>query len=99
MKTLQDFWRGDVPLGRAIWVWGILGGGLVSLASTLLALAVLANGGPGWLSVAVFSAHLPWNLFLLVGVWRSSARETVRKELAQMARLSIVVWVIALAVV
>jgi hypothetical protein len=97
-KAVTEFWRGEVPLARAFWLWGILGGGIVSLASTLLALAVLAAGGPGWLSVAVFAAHIPWNLVLLVGVWRSSDRAEVRPDFAQIARVLIVGWVLLLSV-
>ncbi|HXV23103.1 MAG TPA: hypothetical protein VED46_02475 [Alphaproteobacteria bacterium] len=96
---MGDFWRGDLPLGRAFWLWGILGGGIVSLASTLLALGILAGGGSGWLALAGFAAHIPWNLVLLVGIWRSSARPGIRPEVAQMARLAIVAWVIVLSVV
>jgi hypothetical protein len=98
IKALTEFWRGEVPLGRAFWIWGILGGGAISLASSVLALAIIAGGGPGWLAMIAFGAHVPWNLVLLVGVWRSSDRPEVRKEMAQMARLTIVVWVLALAV-
>lgn len=98
MNAISEFWRGEVPLGRAFWLWGIVGGGMVSLASSLLAVAVLANGGPGWLALAAFAAHLPWNLVLLIGVWRSSEPQKVRKDIAQVARLAMVVWVIALSV-
>ena len=41
MWTNVQFWHGNLPLGRAFWLWGILGGGIVSLFSTLLALALL----------------------------------------------------------
>ena len=98
MEALKCFWRGDVPLGRAFWLWGIVGGGVASLVCSLLAMAVLINGGPGWVAAAVFAAHLPWNLVLLVGVWRSSERAGVRREMAQAARLTIVVWVLAISV-
>jgi hypothetical protein len=98
-RAVAEFWRGDIPLARAFWLWGILGGGIVSLASTLLALAVLAGGAPGWLSVAVFAAHIPWNLVLLIGVWRSSDRVEVRRDFAQAARLLMVAWVLLLSVV
>jgi hypothetical protein len=96
MRALVDFWRGEVPLSRAFWIWGIVGGGIVSLALTLVALVTLTAGAPGWLTVVIFAAHIPWNLVLLVGVWRSSERAEVRSDLAQIARLSIVVWVIVL---
>jgi hypothetical protein len=74
IRTMVEFWRGGLPLGRAFWLWGILGGGIVSLLTTLLALMLLAVGAPSWLAVLVFSAHIPWNFVLLVGVWRSAGR-------------------------
>ena len=71
---MVEFLRGGLPLGRAFWRWGILGGGIVSLFSTLCALTLIAAGAPAWLAVLVFAAHIPWNLVLLVGVWRSAGR-------------------------
>jgi hypothetical protein len=99
IEALKQFWRGEVPLGRAFWIWGILGGGFVSLVSTLLAVAILDRDGPNWLALLAFAAHIPWNLVLLVGVWRSSGRPEVRQEMAQMARLTMVVWILALSVI
>jgi hypothetical protein len=36
IRTIVELFRGDLPLGRAFWVQGILGGGAVSLLYTLL---------------------------------------------------------------
>ncbi len=95
MRAVVEFWRGDLPLGRAFWLWGILGGGLVDLLATTLALALVVTGAPTW--VVVFVAHLPWNLVLLVGVWRSAGRPEVGRDTAYLARLAIISWVVALA--
>jgi hypothetical protein len=59
MRTVIELWRGEVPLGRAFWLWGILGGGVVALFATILALALLTGGGPAWLVVLAFVAHIP----------------------------------------
>jgi hypothetical protein len=97
MRTIVEFWRGNLPLGRAFWLWGMLGGGIVSLFSTLLALALLAAGAPAWLAMVAFAAHIPWNLMLLVGVWRSTERAGVGREIAYGARLIILAWLLALS--
>jgi hypothetical protein len=97
IRTIVEFWRGGVPLGRAFWVWGILGGGVVSLVATLLALLLLAAGAPAWLAVLVFAAHIPWNLVLLVGVWRSAGRPGVSHAASNVARLAILAWVVVLS--
>jgi hypothetical protein len=96
---IVEFWRGGLPLGRAFWLWGILGGGIVSLFATLLALMLLAAGAPAWLAALVFAAHIPWNLMLLVGVWRSAGRPGVSRATANLARLVILLWVVVLSLV
>jgi len=97
IRRIVEFWRGRLPLGRAFWLWGILGGGMVSLSTTLLALMLVAAGAPAWLAVLVFAAHIPWNFVLLVGVWRSAARPEVSHAAANLVRLLILVWVVVLS--
>jgi hypothetical protein len=82
IRTIVEFWRGGLPLGRAFWLWGILGGGIVSLLTTLLALMLLTAGAPAWFAVLVFAAHIPWNFVLLVGIWRSAGRPEVSRAAA-----------------
>src|SRR5215207_4461994 len=98
MRTIVELWQGRLPLGRAFWLWGILGGGVVALFATILALALLTTGAPAWLAALVFAAHLPWNLVLLVGVWRSAGRPEVGRDTAFLARLVIAAWAVALSV-
>lgn len=98
MRSILEFWRGDLPLGHAFWGWGLVGGGIVSLVSTALVLGLVAGDAPGWLAMLVFAAHIPWNLVLLVGVWRSAERAEVSRHTAKLARLVMVVWVVALSV-
>jgi hypothetical protein len=98
MRAVLEFWRGGLPLGRALWLWGILGGGVVNLFSTLLAVALLAAGASLWLAALVFVAHIFWNLVLLVGVWRSAGRPEVNYDTARLARMIIVTWIVILSV-
>jgi hypothetical protein len=96
IRTIVGFWRGDLSLGRAFWIWGIVGGGIVSLFSTLLALTLIAASAPAWLAVLAFAAHIPWNLMLLVGIWRSAGRSEVSPAAANLARTVILAWVVVL---
>jgi hypothetical protein len=97
IPKIVEFWRGELPLGRAFWLWGILGGGVVSLLAPLFALMLVAAGAPAWLAVLVFAAHIPWNFVLLVGVWRSAERPGVSPAAANLARLVILAWVVVLS--
>ena len=97
IRTIVEFFRGGLPLGRAFWLWGILGGGIVSLFSTLLALTLVAASAPAWLAVLAFAAHIPWNLMLLVGIWRSAGRPEVSPAAANLARTVILAWVVVLS--
>ena len=58
---------------------------------------LVAAGAPAWLAVLVFAAHIPWNLILLVGVWRSAGRPEVSRAAATVARLVILAWVVVLS--
>jgi hypothetical protein len=89
MRTVVELWRGDLPLGRALWLWGVLGGDVIALFATLLALTLVTAGAPAWLAALAFAGHVPWNLVLLVGVWRSAGRSGVGVATALLARLAI----------
>jgi hypothetical protein len=58
MHSIVGFWRGDVSLGRAFWLWGVLGGGVVSLFTTVFTLALVTAGAPAGLAALVFALHL-----------------------------------------
>jgi hypothetical protein len=97
IRTIVEFFRGGLPLGRAFWLWGILGGGMVSLLATLLALTLVAGDAPAWLAVLVFAAHIPWNLVLLVGVWRSAGRPEVSLATGHLTRSVMLAWVVVIS--
>ncbi len=71
----------------------------MSLFCTLVALALVAADAPAWLAVVVFAAHIPWNLVLLVGVWRSAGRPEVGPAAANLARLLMLAWVVVLSLI
>ncbi|MGE5768372.1 MAG: hypothetical protein ACM35H_14380 [Bacteroidota bacterium] len=71
---LRARWRGELPLRTALWWDMALVGSVVNLAAMLAALLLLARGAPDLLGAAVYFAPLPYNLLLLVSVWRSAER-------------------------
>jgi hypothetical protein len=99
MNSVREFWRGGLPLGEAFWVWGVLGGAVFNLFVTLLLVFLLTADVPAWLVAVLYAAHLPLNVALLVGVWRSAGRPEVTRDRAGLARAAIVVWVAGLILV
>lgn len=99
MNALRDFWQGDLPLHEAFWLWGILGGAVLALFATLFGLMLLTFEAPPWLVVALFVGHIPFNLILLVGVWRSAGRPEVGENARLLARSCMSVWAVLLSVV
>jgi hypothetical protein len=97
MRAIMALWRGELVLGQAFWLWGIFGGGIVALFATILVLFLLAMGASTWLAVLFFAADIPWNLVLLVGVWRSAAQPEVARGTATLARLTMLAWVVVLS--
>jgi hypothetical protein len=95
MPPVAAFWRGELPLGRAFWGWGILGGALVNLVATLAAMFLLVAEAPAWLAAMIFAAPIPWNLALIAGVWRSAAHAGTGLH-GDLARIAILVWALIL---
>ena len=71
----------------------------VLAASALFVAMLLTSGTPTWLVVALIILHIPLNLFLLVGVWRSAGGARVSGNARVLARACMSVWVILLSVV
>ena len=96
MTALLRLWRGALPLGEAFWLWGILGGAVVNLFLSLAALLLLAMEFPPALALLVLVAPIPYNVLILVGVWRSAGRPEVEPRRRASARTAILLWFLLL---
>jgi hypothetical protein len=86
-------WRGEVAMARAFWEYALAYGSLANLITTMLALAVLMSGLPV-LAVAIFLLPLPYNVLMIVAVWRSAGRYHGAPMWATLARGAVVVWAV-----
>lgn len=83
-RALKDLWAGRLPLADAFWTYAVFWGVLVNIGATAAALALLvaakaAAGATAAHAAALAAAALhalpiPFNVVVLVGVWRSAAR-------------------------
>ena len=83
-------WRGRVAADRVFWVDMWLAGTAINIATTFLSLVVLGLKLPLWLSLAVYFAPVPWNVFLVVSLWRACDRQ--RPAGAGFYRLAALAW-------
>lgn len=94
-SALRALWAGELSLTEAFWWYGILYGFLVNVLTSFAALALVTFEAPAWLVGVAYLLPLPYNLLILVGVWRSAARWQGEEHWANLARLAIVLWVVA----
>lgn len=96
-NLIKQLWIGEFPLGRAFWHYAVAYGLLLNLVTTLAFLAVLLNNANMVLVVLVFASPVPYNIFMVVAVWRSADRYRGPKKWAELARLGTVIWMLALS--
>jgi hypothetical protein len=68
-------WRGEAPLARVFWTDTIVRGTMINIAAALLGLFLFTWDAPTALAASVYFAPLPYNVFLLVALFRAAAAE------------------------
>jgi hypothetical protein len=72
---LETRWNGEAPLETVFWRDMLLVGTAINIASAAAAWGLLAADMQPALAVLLHMLPVPWNLFLIVAVWRSADRE------------------------
>ena len=100
MKELvKRLWAGEVPLVRAFWDFAVIYGLLVNVLADLLLFALLANDAHIALLVFAFVLPIPYNVLVLVAVWRSAGRYEGPQRWMDWARVGIIFWMPLLTIV
>jgi hypothetical protein len=98
MEQIKALWRGKVALGEAFWTWAVFGGLMVNLSTSLL-LLVLVMLDQLWLALIIGKGlSLPYNLVVVIGVWRAAAVYEGPGFHADLARGTVLVMMIILSV-
>jgi hypothetical protein len=69
---------GDVPLGEAFFYDMLAVGSVINIAIGLCAFAMIAADFPIWLAIIVFLSPQPYNIILVLSVFRSASRSQGR---------------------
>ncbi len=89
-------WTGEIPLDRAFGLYAVADGLLLNLVTHLAFFALLLNDANLVLVVLAFASSVPYNIFMVVAVWRSADRYRGPKSWAELARAGTVIWMLAL---
>jgi len=92
-----DLWAGRLPLKDAFWTYAVFWSLLVNISTTLLTLGLVAARAPNWTALATHVIPIPWNLLVLVGVWRSAGHPSVPGPIAWIVRALACAWLLALS--
>jgi hypothetical protein len=97
IRYFRNLWQGAPPVSRILWFDMLAVGTLVNLAMLIVLFATIAAKAPTPVVLAVFLVHIPYNILLFAGVWRSAERE--KADWAFLARAIASVWLIAFVAV
>ncbi|MFL0670759.1 MAG: hypothetical protein ACJLS3_04845 [Erythrobacter sp.] len=98
---MLDFFRrrlsGDVPLSEILFNDMLVAGSMINIAIGLCAFAMIAAEWPVWMAVITFLLPQPYNIILLVSVWRSASRSPSRA--AGLAKTVAIIWFVIMIIV
>lgn len=78
LKAVRRRLAGDVPLGEALYNDMLAVGSMVNIAIGICAFAMIAADFPIWLPIIVFLSPQPYNIILVLSVFRSASRSQGR---------------------
>jgi len=98
MKNIYRLWHGELALQNTFWNWAVFGGLLVNVASSGLFLYLILADHPISALILGYAFSVPYNIIVLVGVWRSADKFTGERRWADLARIITVVGMILLSI-
>jgi hypothetical protein len=93
-SKLKSLWEGDVPLPEAFWWYAVAYGVLVNFVTSGLFLILIVEDVSPWLLVPAYLLPVPYNIFVIVAVWRSAEQYQGSRKWADRARAATVVGMI-----
>ena len=97
MKNLRRLWYGELALQNAFWDWAVFGGLIVNITSSGFALLLIMSERPISGIIVGYAFSVPYNITVLVSVWRSAERFAGERPLAVFARIITVIGMVLLS--
>lgn len=95
---MRRLWAGDLPLEEAFWTYAVAGGLFVNLFTSLAFLGLIAAERPLAAGLVGYGLSVPYNLAVVVGVWRAAGRHRGDPARAQLLRAITLVGMVLLTV-
>ncbi|MCG8508790.1 MAG: hypothetical protein MI741_06135 [Rhodospirillales bacterium] len=91
-KLVRALWRGERPLWEVFWWYTMVFGTLLNLLTTIGFFFLVYLGAPYLVAIAEFALPIPYNIFMVVAVWRSAGNYSGPPIRAQLAQAFVVIW-------
>ncbi len=95
-KLVRRLWLGELPLTEAFWRYAVAYGLALNLVTSFLFFFLLMNDTSIFVLVPAFVLPTPYNVLIVVAVWRSAERYPGPRHWVGYARTVTLVWMIAL---
>jgi len=95
-ERIAALWRGRLPLDIAFWRFAVIYGLVLNATTTLLYMALLVNDAGYELLIPAFLLPLPYNLLIIVAVWRSAGQYDGPRKWVDWSRFATVLWMVFL---
>jgi hypothetical protein len=87
IKTAKALWSGTIPLPVAFWRYAVAWGLIINIITSIGTVVTALADAPAWLLVPVHLLPTPFNLLVIVAVWRSAGHYEGERKYADLARI------------
>lgn len=90
-------WAGDARVDVLIWRDMLVVGTTINLVTSFAALMALGFKAPVWLAALIYLSPLPYNLFLVLALWRCIERQGTKH--AGTLRIGSLLWLVVVTLI
>lgn len=97
IKTAIALWSGEIPLPVAFWRYAVAWGLIINITTSIGTIVTVLADAPAWILVPVHLLPTPFNLLVVIGVWRSAGHYDGDRNYANLARIVTLVGMLVLS--
>ena len=86
VDRIKSLWAGGVPLPEAFWKYAVAYGLLINIVTSGLFVGALVMAASPWVLVPLYALPTPYNILMIVAVWRAAEKYQGPQKWADSAR-------------